>query len=999
MSRLNQMFDDWKLKNPADTSDFNMDELLVGLSEATSCLLASPDLLKGINIAMATLGKIADIDRISLIENLGAPPSNHVQFVTRAEWSAPEIPPSPFLLNQKFSYSQLGLERWLEAMSMGLKLKGTLENWPLSEQRFLQPQGIQSLLILPIYRELQLWGFVVIEDHHTPRTWTAREEVLFEFMACNLGLSLQRLQAEIKFKTAAETNRLILENLPFGILIINDQHTIQHANSTALKLLGIERLEDIQGQPCEGKVCLSDVQHCPVTLQITQNSVTQESFLTRSDGQRIPILKTLVSLNQEGTPILLESFVDISDLKSAVREAEKANAQLAETLRQANDMAVMAEEASLAKGNFLANMSHEIRTPMNAIIGMTQLALDMELAPELRDYLRSVNSSADSLLGLLNNILDLSKIESGHIDLEKTNFNLLEIVENAAATLALQASEKGVELICRVAPRVPNFLVGDPTRLRQVLVNLLGNAIKFTDIGEVILTADVFFKDEKTYHLIFTVSDTGIGIPREKLAYIFENFTQADASTTRRYGGTGLGLSITKQLVELMGGKIEVKSESGHGSTFTVIIPFAGSSTNTASLVEIPEWLFKNIRVLIVDDNAINRQIFRELLQQKGAYVQEAADGPSALTFLQKAKLQKQPIQLLLLDMHMPGMDGFEVAHAVQAQNLNEGLRIVLITSAGRHGDTELIQKFNIHGYLLKPVKQREFFLTMVSVLSANPQSRVTTEHSICPQPEERPRQTLHVLLAEDNPINRKLMLALLIKRGCEVTAVEDGLEALQLHKARNFDLIFMDVQMPGMDGFRATELIRQHEQTTGQHVAIVAMTANALKGDREQCLAVGMDDYLSKPIQRNELNDILDKYRCYALAAAPSQPPIPSSEPQTAIIPKIIFNYEAALNRTDGDKELLRELIFHFEEEAVQRIESLQTAISEGHYDSIRKIAHSLKGTSANLSCERIREKAQFLESMAMQQEPLARLKEQCQALNHEVGELIRHIDTIYPS
>ncbi len=985
-----------------DTTEKTIDEWLLNLAEITSCLLTTSDQVHGIQTALATLGQKAKLDRITLVEVQGLISQPDCLFLPRAEWSAPNIPPNPFSLNTRYSFAETGLKRWAEALTVGLTLKGPSESWPESERFFMETHGIQSLLVLPIHRDLHVWGFILFEDHGTSRLWTSRDEALFKYIACNLGLAMQRFQAEKRILATAETNRLILENLPFGILIIDSRHTIRHANSAALKLLGIEKLNELQGQTCEGKVCVSDLTHCPISLDAPQQSFTQESFLTRNDGQRIPILKTLVSLDIEGERTFLESFVDISNLKAALREAEKAYASLDDALRQANDMAVMAEEANLAKSNFLANMSHEIRTPMNAIIGMTQLALDTELSAEQRDYLRIVNSSADALLGLLNNILDLSKVESGHMVLEKTDFNFVDTVENAVTTLTTQASEKGIELICRIAPRVPSLLIGDPARVRQILVNLLSNAIKFTDIGEVILTIDVFFEDQATYHLILTVSDSGIGIPHDKLDVIFQSFTQADASTTRRYGGTGLGLSITKQLVELMGGKIEVKSDVNRGSTFTVILPFQLSRITPTALVELPEFLFRQVRTLIVDDNSINRQIFRELLQQKGALVQEAPDGPSALTLIQEAVTKQQPFQLLLLDMHMPGMNGFEVAQMLQQQHLNQGLRTVIITSAGHHHDSELIHKFNVQAYLLKPVKQREFFLTLVSVLSANPiPLSALPEQSLCSPTEELSFQPLKILLAEDNPINRKLMLALLIKRGCEVTAVEDGLEAVQLQKIQPFDLIFMDVQMPGMDGLKATELIREYEKTTQRHLPIIAMTANALKGDREQCLAAGMDEYLSKPIQRDELDKLLDHYRCRPASESSAPIPLPAmaSVPETAILPRNIFNYESALNRADGDKELLKELMFRFEEEAVQRLESLKAAIAADDSESIRKLAHSLKGTSANLSCERIKEKAQFLESMAIQHESQDKLSTQWNALHQEIGELIRFIDTIFPS
>jgi PAS domain S-box-containing protein len=973
--------------------DTGLDELMAGLSEATSCLLTSQDQHEGIRMALAIMGRTAGVDRIQLVENLSVGAQEEHQFISRAAWQKPETNSSSPELTAKTSYAAYGLNRWLEALSVGIALKGALATWPAAEQKFLKPQEIQSLLLVPIHQEVRLWGFMMIEDHRSPREWTPQEEMLFKFLACNLGLAWQRIEAESRIASTSETNRLILENLPFGILMIDAQHKIRQANTAALKMLGLHDFSELVGQSCEGKICLNSHDRCPISLSSPATPLTQESFVTRSDGGRTPILKTLVPLDIEGERILLESFVDISDFKAAVKEAEKANNLLGEALRQANDMAVMAEEASLAKSNFLANMSHEIRTPMNAIIGMTQLALDTVLTPEQRDYLKIVNSSADSLLGLLNNILDLSKVEAGHMDLEQAPFNMLETVENTAATLAAQASEKGIEFISRITPRVPNWVVGDSARVRQVLMNLLGNAIKFTDTGEVVLTVDLYLLESKNCQLIFTVTDTGIGIPREQQGKIFDSFTQADDTTTRRFGGTGLGLSITKQLVELMGGKIEVKSENGQGSTFTVILPFL-KAAETVTETEVPRDLFEGLRVLIVDDNQINRQLFRELLQQKGALVQEAADGPSAIKAVADAKAKQLPLQLLLLDMNMPIMDGFQVARELQDQELRTGLPLVLLTSAGRHRDRESIRLLNIQALLLKPVKQREFYQTISTVLAAGPIPPIAEEAP--PNLNVEPTRKLTVLLAEDNPINRVLMLALLDKRNCQVTPVEDGVEAVRLQAQKTFDIIFMDVQMPGMDGFQATEKIRESEKQTGRHVHIVAMTANALKGDREQCLASGMDEYLSKPIQRQELNDLLERIRQTPAA------PLLSAEPTTGAVTEAerpIFDLETALTRTDGDRELLKELLFRFEEDAAERLEELQAVIRQADYTNLRKITHMLKGTSANLACNRLSEKAGHLESLALKNEPMETLLIDWDELRQDLGELIRCVDKVFPS
>jgi PAS domain S-box-containing protein len=768
---------------------------------------------------------------------------------------------------------------------------------------------------------------------------------------------VDRERAEAELRKIADRTRRILDTAHDAFIAMDASGRIVDWNPQAERLFGWTRDEAV------GLFVADTI--VPESLREAHRGGLQRFLATREgpvldrrievpaarrDGTLFSAELTITAI-PDGDTFLFAGFLhDISTRKQAELDLKQAKAQ--------------AETASQAKSDFLANMSHEIRTPMNAIIGMTELLLETKLTSTQHDYLSTVLESSESLLTIINEVLDFSKIEAGKLDLEAVPFRLRDAVGDAVKALGVRAAAKDLELAWRVAADTPEGLVGDPTRLRQVLVNLVGNAIKFTEQGEIVVDVRLERRDGDEATLHFGVSDTGVGIAPEKQKQIFEAFEQADSSTTRRYGGTGLGLTIAQRIVDRMGGRIWVESEPGRGSTFQFVLKFpvtAEASTSVSLPADVTD-----MPVLVVDDNATNRRILNEMLRSWGMRATTVAGGPAALDALCAAADAGTPIPLMITDLQMPAMDGHELIRRVRSMGSIEETAVIILSSGTRTGDAALHAELRVVAHLIKPAKQSELLNAILLAVGGLDTRKSVTVGESAPVPALRP---LRILLAEDGKANQKLAVALLTTWGHSVVVADDGLAALEAWEAHPFDLVLMDVQMPEMDGLEASRLIRQREAGSGRHVPIIAMTARAMPGDKEMCLSAGMDGYVSKPVRQRELYDAIapffpeagttsdDGHVSDVVSAA-------TTVPDDGQVP--IVDWACALRNMAGSQELLCDVAGECLQELPQLLSKLEQAVADGRRSEIGRLSHTIKGAGRTFGSAALQQAARRIEEAA---------------------------------
>jgi len=834
---------------------------------------------------------------------------------------------------------------------------------------------------------LALLGIVVYAGAYALESW----ELYKHFREFNKELESKVETRTRELKESKIVLQNILDTMLAGVVLVEvDSGKIVEGNPEAIRILGLSR-EEVIGAGY-GSFFKANSQDGRQEDHNAPSIVQAEFTIRRKDGAEIPILKATNTFIMGGKRFFTESFLDITERYATEKALREAMA--------------MAEAATRSKSAFLANMSHEIRTPMNAIVGLSHLALKTDVTPKQRDYLNKIQSSVQTLLALINDILDLSKIEAGKIEFECTKFHLNRVLENISSVLAVKASEKNLELMFRSGPDVPQVLTGDPLRLGQVLTNLIANAIKFTEQGEVVVSVRQVESTDDQVLLEFSVRDTGIGLTPEQQDKLFQPFTQADSSTTRRYGGTGLGLSISKQLVEMMGGVIRVESLPGEGSVFIFTVRLGvGEQGLPYALMVTPD--LRGLKVLMADDSFTSRQIFDEMLTSLSFAVDTATSGYEALGMIENTiETAAKPYDLVVLDWQMPGMDGLEAAGRIRANTrLARKPKVILVTAFGRDALERQGEPPYVDAILIKPVNKSILFNTVMDVFRESAPLR---------EPEEQRGRTSdqlrrhlggrRVLLAEDNDINQQVATELLQDVGMVVEIAGTGQEAVDTlsDPARSYDIVLMDVQMPEMDGLEATRIIRN---VLGRvDLPIIAMTAHAMASEKQKCIEAGMNDHVSKPVDPDRLFAVLDKW----IQPLPEGqiPPLPapaakSQDHDGALhpLPESLPNVDmaTALNRLQGNRRLYRSLLGDFARGFADFVEDVRTARDTGDFQTMTRKAHTLKGVAGNLGAMALSQAAAALESAAKRQD-FSRFEALLAAIQENLSPLLEALQVLEP-
>jgi two-component system sensor histidine kinase/response regulator len=810
--------------------------------------------------------------------------------------------------------------------------------------------GLHACFLLPVPGDADVLAVMEFLSHEVRPPDPALLQMLTA-LAGQVGQFLERERAEAALAASERQTRQILETAHDAFVAMDSEGLITDWNPQADAAFGWSR-EEALGRDLADTIIPEGYRH--------RHRRGLERFLTSGEGPVLGRPIELPGLHRDGREFPVE--LTISAIRSDTGYSFNAFLRdISERRRAEEELAVARDralEASRLKSDFLATMSHEIRTPMNGVIGMTGLLLDTELEPKQREYAETVRSSGETLLAIINDILDFSKIEAGRMDLEVIDFDLRTVVEEVGDLLAEQAHTKGLELVTVLPPEIPTAVQGDPGRIRQILTNLVANAIKFTESGEVVVRADVADQTEGEAVVRFEVADTGIGIAAPARAAIFEPFSQADTSTTRTYGGTGLGLAISKQLVELMGGQIALESEPGRGSRFSFTVPLREQPDQTTGPPAEPAHL-SGLRVLVVDDNATNREILEHQVASWGMDSGSADGGAAALEMLRAAHASGNGYDVALLDLHMPAMDGLELARAIRGEPALASLPLVLFTSWAVRGSAEAARQAGISAYLTKPVRQSQLYDALAMVMGGGSDAvPLVTRHTLS---EERARSRPRLLVVEDNQVNQKVAVGMLAKLGYRADVAANGIEALDAVARFDYGAVLMDCQMPEMDGYAATAEIRAREDGA-VHLPIIAMTAAAMKGERERCLAAGMDDYVSKPVSVDELENALRRWigPGEEVGRAGAPPTSRGAAPETFDPAKV-----AALRSlgADGEEDAFGSLTTLFVASGAGLLETLREALARGDADTLGRVAHTLKGSAANLGAVRLADACRDLE------------------------------------